>query len=456
MKRHDIRYTIFAFLISILSGSAPAGAGDLYDDAMKRSLELEREGKTGAAIGVLQPLADQYAQDHDLVLRLGWLHFSVAQYAAAERWYRQALALGEGSVDARHGLAWTLLRLDRKAEARPLFEAVVRARPEDATAREGLAWCLLDGGERERAHAEFQTVLGKTPASATAQQGLRMSAPEPVIAPAPSVRILGQAYQDHRQYQGAVGFALVAPLVIKGRVLLQPAYRYTHYFLKSGSASATTAGDAFDQHEGYMTAGLVTPRVGAQLHYGLVNAGDLAELAHIVGVSGRFSPHGDILLGYSVSLYEDMQVHRIDPAYRLPIPRVPWLSALATLAVQVATTEEVSLQLDAEIEALVAGSLQLEATWKPVRVVLGGRVGEEVRPVYLSLPAVCNSLDRVRFSGWVGGSVALGAGLWMDLTYEVSGLEQRNPAKQPSGSRRVQQSQALLHFLSAGLSWSAP
>src|SRR5262245_32914035 len=74
-------------------------------------------------------------------LNQAWQSFAAGRFAAAERDYQKALALGEDSGDAELGLGWSLQRQGRCEEARPHFLLVQRQRPGDASAQDGLQLC---------------------------------------------------------------------------------------------------------------------------------------------------------------------------------------------------------------------------------------------------------------------------------------------------------------------------
>ncbi len=248
---------------------------------MARSRALEGEGKVDQALELLEPLRPQYPQDYALLLRLGWLSFSAGYYPQAEDYYRGAHALSNGSVAARHGLAWALQRQGKKDDARTLFRWVLAIQPKNETARKGLALCPED----------------------------------PLLSLTPSASFMGHIYKDHYLYNYALGARFALPWVIREHFLLSPVYRFQRFSIDSESGATGAAEEDFSQHELYVSAGALFPAFSIIAQYGWVNvSSDSVEDGHILGLSGRYSPYGDITLSGSASLYSDMNVYRLAAA----------------------------------------------------------------------------------------------------------------------------------------------
>jgi tetratricopeptide (TPR) repeat protein len=85
------------------------------------------------------------------------------QLAAAEQHYRQALALAPGDPAIGTALGHVLRQLQRPAEARAQFEAVLARLPRMAEARHGLGLALQDMMDFPAAQAAFRAVLADNP-----------------------------------------------------------------------------------------------------------------------------------------------------------------------------------------------------------------------------------------------------------------------------------------------------
>jgi tetratricopeptide (TPR) repeat protein len=94
----------------------------------------------------------------------------------------EALASTPGHEhEARFGIALSLHKEERYAEARPLFEALLDAGPAFERAHMTLyfyAWCLYNLGEKDAARAAFEAFLALEPAEADAYFGLGLLALE--------------------------------------------------------------------------------------------------------------------------------------------------------------------------------------------------------------------------------------------------------------------------------------
>ena len=392
MTRHR---PMLSLLLLATFWPASAGADEplTYAGAMARAAEPEAAGQAAQALDLLEPLAPRYTQDFTLQLRLGWLSLSSARYTRAEAYYRAAVALSPDSVDARHGLGWALARQGLCQEARTLLQAVLAARPEDPTARAGLALCPL----------------------------------RKLVILRPSASLSAHIYQDHYLYSHAIGATVSLPVTLWEHLLLAPTYRYQRFGVESSLGALGVLQDDFDQHELWMVAGAVFPSFGITAHYAWVHlSDDSVDDGHVIGLSGRVSPMGDISLSATASLYSDMNVYQLSPAWRLLIPGARWLSVTVGAELQVADTGgDYSYQLDGNLAVLGAGMLHISAALPRVSLWAGARVGDLVRPTSLYLSAVNNSFDREEWSAWAGASVSIVGGLSAHLSYAATGLENR-------------------------------
>ena len=408
--RHQISASCVLAVLLLLS--AQVEAANKYDDAMARAASLEKAGQPGQAAAALQKIERRYRQDYALQLRLGWLHFQAGDNARSERHYRRALKLSPGSIDARHGLAWALLR----------------------------------GGKRELARTRFQEVLDRWPDTTRARQGLAQAQDAPRITLRPTAYLSGQIYQDHPYKTYAIGTTVSLPVQLWTHGLLDATYRYSHFWTTDDAQDSLGLDETFDQHELYLSAGVSYPRFGIQAHYAYLDEGSgYLDYAHVAGVTARYSPWGDITLSTSVGLYSDMTVVSISTAWRLPV--LSWLSVTPGLSVQVASADSDSLLLgDETSETLVAGSLMVTAHGRPGSLWVGGRYGDQVRLADLSSKVVYNTADRYTFGLWAGGRLNLSDHWSLFLSYELEGLETPESSSTSTSS--------LMHLMTGGVTWT--
>jgi hypothetical protein len=225
-------------------------------------------------------------------------------------------------------------------------------------------------------------------------------------------------YQGHPTRVWGLALTLSLPLVIREQFLLAASYRFQYFTIKGepGAGAGRRGRDGFNQHELYLSAGLVRPSFGISGQYAYLNDGSgYTPQVHVAGLSARYSPWGDLLLAGNVALYQEMTVARLSPAWRLPLR--PWLLLTPGLAIQVASADEAHDQLDGTTEVLVNGSLSLALVGAAGSLWIGGKLGAEVRPADLDLPVIYNIPERVLFGAGVGGSLRLGGGWSLRVAY---------------------------------------
>lgn len=97
--------------------------------AAKRWEESEKVGKA---------VQKRAPENYQASSRLAFIAFSVGDYKLAETRYRGVLANYPSDIEMKLGLAWTLARQARKAEARAVFDEVLMIRQSNLSARAGL------------------------------------------------------------------------------------------------------------------------------------------------------------------------------------------------------------------------------------------------------------------------------------------------------------------------------
>lgn len=357
-------------LVALLVTASPALGSDPYEDAFAEAAELARTGREAEGAATLERALPLYPQDYALPLQVAWMHFSTGRYDRAERFYRIAMERSPAASDARMGLAASLERLGRCEEAHPLYEGLTAELP---AAREGAARC----------------------------------APAPSWKVTPSLSLTGMTFPGHT-YKSLAGS--VTPGIAfehQSGFHLGAAYRYGR-FAPAESSSLS----AWDQHEAYGTIGYQGKFAGIAAHYGFVYDGSGAlGASHHVGLTGRLSPFGDIEVRGSASFYDDMKVLRVEPSWRIPIAF--GLSLRPGVAIQSA---------DGEVHVTGMGTLSLDQS--RFSLFAGGKYGDEVRPVYFSLPLVYNIMDTITWGAWGGGSVNVSDGVRIHLTYATDRMKQ--------------------------------
>lgn len=359
---------------ALLVNAAPALASDPYDDAFAQAAELARTGREAEGAALLERGLAYYSQDFALPLQIAWMHFSAGRYERAEHFYRIALERSPTAAEARLGLASSLERLGRCEEALPLYEGLSGELP---AAREGATRCT----------------------------------PPPSWKVTPSLSLTGVTFPGHT-YKSLAGS--VTPGITfdhRSGFHFGATYRYGRFAPAEGAPIS-----AWDQHEAYGTIGYQGKLAGILAHYGFVYDGSGAlGASHHVGLTGRLSPYGDIEVRGSASFYDDMKVFRVEPSWRIPIAF--GLSIRPGVAIQSA---------GGDVKVTGMGTLSLDRA--RFGLFAGGKYGDEVRPVYFTVPVVYNILDTIAWGAWGGGSVNVSDGVRIHLSYATDRM------KQPDGT----------------------
>jgi Flp pilus assembly protein TadD len=137
--------------------------------ALARILENRKPDEAQRAYGKASELRPK---DTEPLLSAGLLHERQKEFSAAEKDYKQVLALDPHSSEATTGLTNIYMKSGRLADAEPLLRTLVAERPDDAGLHLQLGRVLAAQGKKDDAIAEFQTALKLAPADAEAQREL--------------------------------------------------------------------------------------------------------------------------------------------------------------------------------------------------------------------------------------------------------------------------------------------
>jgi len=72
------------------------------------------------------------------ISRLAYIYYNLNRYREAESYYRKVLQYYPGDIEMQAGLAWSLLRQDKKADAEKVFNEILRYAPNHITANVGM------------------------------------------------------------------------------------------------------------------------------------------------------------------------------------------------------------------------------------------------------------------------------------------------------------------------------
>ena len=346
-----------------------------YYGAISESYTLEQNGNQTEAANKLDLLVPQYPQDYTLAIRIAWLRFSAADYKKAVDGYKRVLEISTSSSDARLGLAWSYLYLDKCRDANPLFEGL----KEDAI------------------HSK------------SAVQGLEMCHIPTLILPWVEGSLTG--YADHDNKKLLVGAGVGLPVLIRSEFLIGAVYRF--HYLRLQDESPSWFESSYNQHEIYGRIGYVGTNWKAVLHGGYINDNSgYSGNWGLFGLSGRWSPSeawGDWTASVSGSGYDDLTIWRIATAYSLPL--LGWLRIKPGIAVLIGDETAFNGQL----------TLSIFGDWGSF--FIGGKYGSEDRPTYVEQAIVHNTPETVTWGGWAGFNWIISKYLAVTISYNITGLE---------------------------------
>lgn len=357
-----------------------------YAATLDEAAALAGAGRHAEAMAILTPLQMDYPQDYGLHLQLGWYAYNAGDWQAAKRYYGDAVAISDGAIEALLGLGWTLVEMRERDGAIAAFERLLIAEPRHGGALEGLA------------RARDLRAVSLTPWGALSTQLYGGGVP--------------------RDY--AVGVAVALPATLGEHALLQATYRFTRVAVSTPAAATAQrfgrreSGSTWygTQHELHLSAGASFAALGVAAHYSFATERPASTQAavHIAGASLRLSGWSDLVLEGSYSFYGDVEVLRVAPAWRVPVPGGFAITAVG--AVQ---------RFDRSV--LGSGALTLTYGDEHRGVHVGGKLGREQRPVYLFQPSIYNISEPMTGGAFAGASLPLSAEWALHLAYEFHRLE---------------------------------
>ena len=369
--RGALRFAAALSVLASLVACAEAHAGDPYADGLAQAHEAEGQHDPAAAARILEPLVRAYPEDVPVALELAWAHFSAADYPGAEAAYREVLVRAPWSVDGRLGLAWALVREGRCDDARK-EAARIAAEPRAAA------------------------VEAACPAGAFRSWELSASGAFSLYAGDPT-------------RASAAGALLTASALLPGNLALGVAYRHLHI------STTPSGGSDFEQDEAYVHLGYWGSAAGFVLHAALVSDGSgTFGVSKHVGASAHVAVFGDLAFDGSASIYPDFTVGRVAASWTSPA--LGPLRFMPGVAVQVAGSDTFGNAF-----------ATLVAEVSPFTLWLGGKLGEEVRPAYLSQLAVYDIPEHVIGGAWAGAYLRLGDALGLRASYSFDALRVIGP-----------------------------
>ncbi len=385
----------------------------------ERAAGLEADERWEEAAELLGTLIDAYPDDYALFLRLGQLRYRSGHYAQAAEYYRRAAEISGGSLESRLGLAWSLLESGRAEQAALLFREIVADFPESDLAREGLARAEGGAGSRPfEVAGSFSWI----------------------------------SHSNHPYRESGWGFAGRVDGLVAETFPLGATVRFLRFEQKpfdagdsgssgpgqgqgSGSSGGRSGGGSdWNQQEIHVRGGISKLAYTLLGHFSWIrDDGEFDDDLFALGVSLRAGAAWPLWVEASAAFYPDGEVYRVSPAWRIPLRRGLYVQP------------GVALQVTADDDVEGSGFLELIGEGEEAGFKLGGKLGRESRPTYLSIPIVMNLRDEITWGVWTEASLRLGAKGRLGVGYALSRL--RIEAEQ--GTQHSE-----MHVVSVTLAWA--
>ncbi len=370
---------------SLFVAVSNAHAGDPYDQAFVRARSFEARGALDAAARELETVSVSYPQDYAVAAQAAWYYARAGNFLKAEAMYREAVARAPLAMDARTGLAWTLMRQSKCNEAAVEWRAILKQDPNHGPARSNLSAC------RPR--------------------------PPPEVPPSPFSILFATiapsahyySYIAHPYKSWGAGASVGASAQTRNGLGAGALYRYTR-FAGSGSGETPLA-----LHEVYAHFAQERIGMGWGVHGGLLTLGSGTSRPSLhAGLSGRIHWYGDISLSCTLSEYEDLRVLRAEPSWRFDMGDGWAMIPAAGLA-------------RTNLESRATGMLSVTHDERSWGVWAGGKYGTEVRPAYLPQNIVYATPERILWGAWAGARARLAPWVELRLTYGLDRLGVHTP-----------------------------
>lgn len=101
-------------------------------------LPLMAQGKWSDAEKVGREILSMDKLSYLATSRLAYIYYNLRQYKDAEVYYRKVLSHYPGDIEMQVGLAWSLLKQDKKESAAKVFDEILRYVPNHVSANTGM------------------------------------------------------------------------------------------------------------------------------------------------------------------------------------------------------------------------------------------------------------------------------------------------------------------------------
>jgi tetratricopeptide (TPR) repeat protein len=153
MKREYILICLFAAMLRLTSQTDA-------EAAFSKSYSFEYESSYGKAISAL---TEANADNYQVNLRLGWLHYLNKDYMKSEKYYRKAIQFEPQSIEARFGVALPLVAIGNYNHVTDVYREILKIDPNNSIATYRLGLILYNNRDYENAGKQAAKVIRMYP-----------------------------------------------------------------------------------------------------------------------------------------------------------------------------------------------------------------------------------------------------------------------------------------------------
>jgi tetratricopeptide (TPR) repeat protein len=153
--------SIVFFLAFLCVSSSILNAQDQLVQAFSKSLEYEAKGDYNQAITALRSVYD--SKSYEVNLRMGWLHYSSAQYTEALSFYEKSILLKPYSIESKLGYVYPAAALGNWNAVIDQYKKILEIDPQNSTANYRMGYIEYNNKRYSNAYKYFEKLVNLYP-----------------------------------------------------------------------------------------------------------------------------------------------------------------------------------------------------------------------------------------------------------------------------------------------------
>lgn len=170
LKQLFVSVILAVGLLASLTGSA--WAENDIPNLFETSFGHETQGNYTAALNNVLSVLQKDKENYTATLRAGWLNYLLGKHDKAIEFYRHAVKLASGSVEAKLGIMLPYMALKQWSQAEELARTVMKVDPSNYYANSRLAWIMYSQSRYQEALEFYRKVMRMYPSDIEMQLGI--------------------------------------------------------------------------------------------------------------------------------------------------------------------------------------------------------------------------------------------------------------------------------------------